>query len=307
MSGRYRSTGLAARLAAYSFIALLWLVHWLPLGVQDWLGRGLGALLYRLARSRRGIALRNLELCFPERSAPQREALAREHFAWLARSYLERGLLWFASPARLQRLMRIEGDIALSEHCGRPVMWLMPHFVGLDWSAPAIMLNQACPGASIYQRQSNPVVDRWLRRARERFGRTQLVDRHDGVRAILRAVRSGHGFLNLPDMDFGAKDSAFIPFFGVPACTLLAPAKIAQTLDMVVQPIVVTLLPRGQGILVRAHEPLQGYPSGDLEADALLLNRWIEARILEQPAQYLWVHKRFKTRPAGEPSLYTRR
>lgn len=293
-------------LATHALIGVLWLFHWLPLRWQAALGWALGRLLHRLAGSRRRVALRNVELCFPDKPLAEREALVREHFGWLGRSILERGLLWFASAERLQRLMRIEGNIRLSEQSEQPVMWLMPHFVGLDWVAPALMLNQAKPGASIYQRQSNAIFDQRLRLARSRFGTTKLVDRHDGVRSVLRAIRDGYCFLNLPDMDFGPKDSAFVPFFGVPACTLLAPAKIAQTMKMVVQPVVVTMLPRGEGILVRAHEPLPDYPSGDLEADALHFHRWLEAQILQNPAQYFWVHKRFKTRPEGQPSLYTR-
>lgn len=293
-------------LATYALIGLLWLLHWLPLRWLAALGWGLGGLLHRVAGSRRRVALRNVELCFPEKPLAERQALVREHFGWLGRSLLERGLLWYASDKRLLRLMRIEGNIKLSEQVDRPVMWLMPHFVGLDWIGPALMLNQSRPGASIYQRQSNKLFDEALRKARSRFGTTKLVDRHDGVRSVLRCIRDGYSFLNLPDMDFGPKDSAFVPFFGVPANTLLAPAKIAQTMKMIVQPVIVTMLPKGEGIVVHAHEPLENYPSGDLEADALHFHHWLEARIRENPAQYFWVHKRFKTRPEGEPSLYSR-
>lgn len=294
------------KLATYALIGLLWLLHWLPLRWVAALGWGLGGLLHRLAGSRRRVALRNVELCFPQMPPAEREALVREHFGWLGRSLLERGFLWYSSPERLQRMMKVEGNIRLSEQVDRPVMWLMPHFVGLDWVGPAIMLNQSKPGSSIYQRQSNATFDVALRRARSRFGTTKLADRHEGVRSILRHIRDGYGFLNLPDMDFGPKDSAFVPFFGVPANTLLAPAKIAQTMKMVVQPVVVTMLPKGQGIRITAYDALDNYPSGDLEADARRFNEWLEARILENPAQYFWVHKRFKTRPPGEPSLYQR-
>ncbi|MCV2419884.1 lipid A biosynthesis acyltransferase [Paucibacter sp. DJ2R-2] len=285
-------------------IGLLWLLHFLPLSLLAALGRGLGSLLWVLARSRRRIALRNLELCFPELDAAQRQALAREHFAWMGRSVLERGLLWFAPAERLQRLMEIKGDIQLAQRGETPVMWLLPHFAGLEWSAPALMLNQSCPGVDVYSRQSNPVFDAQLLAGRARFGKTAFVDRHDGIRPVLRLIREGYAFLNAPDMDFGAKDSAFIPFFGVPACTLLAPAKIARSMGMTVQPLVVTMKPGGQGYLIEAFAPPAGYPSGDLEADARVLNAWLEARIRENPAQYLWVHKRFKTRPEGAPSLY---
>ncbi|OYU26840.1 MAG: lipid A biosynthesis acyltransferase [Burkholderiales bacterium PBB2] len=285
-------------------IGLLWLLHFLPLPLLAALGRGLGALLWWAARSRRRIALRNIELCFPELSVAKRQALAREHFGWMGRSVLERGLLWFASAKRLQRLMTIKGDIQLAQRAETPVMWLLPHFAGLEWAAPALMLNQTCPGVDVYSRQSNPVFDAQLLAGRARFGKTAFVDRHDGIRPVLRLIREGYAFLNAPDMDFGAKDSAFIPFFGVPACTLLAPAKIARSMGMTVQPLVVTMKPGGQGYLIEAFEAPAGYPSGDLEADARTLNAWLETRIRENPAQYLWVHKRFKTRPEGEASLY---
>ena len=292
------------RFAAHALIGLLWLLHFLPLSILAALGEGLGALLWALARSRREIALRNLALCFPEKSVAERTALARQHFAFMGRSLLERGLLWFAPPERLQKLMQIKGDIALAEHSTAPVMWLLPHFAGLEWAAPALMLNQHSPGVDVYQRQSNAILDAQLLAGRARFGKTAFVDRHEGIRPVLRLIRQGYAFLNASDMDFGAKDSAFVPFFGVPACTLLAPSKIASSMNMLVQPLVVTMLPGGQGYVVEAFEPLANYPTGDLLADAHTLNAWLEARIREHTAQYLWVHKRFKTRPEGEASVY---
>ena len=293
-----------SRFGARCLIALLWVLHFLPLPLLAALGQSLGALLWRLAAARRRIALRNLELCFPELTSTARTALAREHFGWMGRSLLERGLLWFASAERLQRLVQVKGNILLAEQSDAPVMWWLPHFAGLEWSGPALMLNQSNPGVDVYQRQSNPVFDAQLLAGRARFGKTAFVDRRDGIRPVLRLIRQGYAFLNASDMDFGAKDSAFVPFFGVPACTLLAPSKIASSMNMLVQPLVVTMLPGGQGYVVEAFEPLTNYPSGDLLADAHTLNAWLEARIREHPAQYLWVHKRFKTRPEGEGSVY---
>jgi len=299
MLGRWLSIS-----SAHLFVGLLWLLHWLPLPVLAVLGQGLGGLLWRFGRSRRRITLRNLELCFPEVPEAQRKALGREHFGWLGRSFLERGLLWFAPAERLHRLVRVTGNIKLAEQSDAPVMWLLPHFVGLEWTGPALMLNQTNPGVDVYQRQSNPVFDKQMLAGRSRFGKTAFVDRHDGIRPVLRLIKQGYAFLNAPDMDFGEKDSAFVPFFGVPACTLLAPSRLARTMHMVVQPLVVTMLPGGRGYEVDAGEPLADYPSDDALADAAKLHRWLEARIRERPAQYLWAHKRFKTRPPGEPSLY---
>jgi KDO2-lipid IV(A) lauroyltransferase len=295
-----RAANAGTRLA----LGLLWLLHWLPLGLLAGIGRALGALLYVAARSRRRIALRNLELCFPELDTDARRALAREHFGWLGRSLIERGLLWWAPGRRLERLIQVEGEVDLAERSERPVMWLVPHFVGLDVAGVATLLFQTRRGASIYQRQSNRVLDEVMRRGRLRFGDAVIFPRRDAAKQVIREVRKGSGFFNLPDMDFGRKDSAFVPFFGVPAATLLAPSRMARSLGMVVQPVLAELLPGGQGYKVHYLPPWDDFPTDDALADTARLNRWIEERIRERPAQYLWVHKRFKTRPVGEPSLY---
>ncbi|OYY62743.1 MAG: lipid A biosynthesis acyltransferase [Burkholderiales bacterium 28-67-8] len=285
-------------------LGLLWLLHWLPLALLAPLGRGLGRLSFRLAGSRRRTALRNLELCFPELSPTERLALAREHFQWMGRSILERGLLWHASPARLRRLIRVEGRVDFADTHSGALMWLVPHFVGLDVVAAASRLWVSRRACSIYQTQSNAVFDRAVRRGRERFGNTRLFSRRETAKPLLRAIKEGDVFFNLPDMDFGLKDSAFVPFFGVPACTLLTPSRMARLLGMTVQPVIAEMLPGAQGYRVRFLEPWTDFPTDDPLADTAALNRWLEAEIRRNPAQYLWVHRRFKTRPSGEPRFY---
>jgi KDO2-lipid IV(A) lauroyltransferase len=296
--------GASGRIGAYLVLGLLWAFHWLPLGVQAAAGRGLGRLLYRVAGSRRRIALRNLELCFPQMPVDERERLARTHFEWAARSILERGLLWYASPERLKRLIHVEGEVHYAERTDKPVMWLVPHFVALELAGTASQLFQRRHVVTMYQTQSNPVFDRALRAGRFRFGRGTLFPRSERVTALIRKVREGMVFLNLPDMDFGARDAAFVPFFGVPAATLLAPSRLAKSLGMTVQPVITEMLPGGQGYRVRYLPPWTDFPGDDPVADTLRMNRFIEAEILKNPAQYLWVHKRFKTRPPGEATLY---
>lgn len=291
-------------MATRLLLALLWLLHWLPLGLQAAFGRGVGALLYRLAGSRRRVALRNLELCLPDLDAAQRERLAREHFGWLGRSIVERGLLWWAPRERLTQLIHVEGEVDLAERSERPVMWLVPHFLALDVAGAAVLLFQKRRGASIYQQQSNPVMDAVMRRGRLRLGNAVIFPRSDSAKPLIREIRQGTAFFNLPDMDFGERDAAFVPFFGVPAATLLAPSRMARALDMVVQPVLAEMLPGGQGYRVRFMPPLEDFPTEDAVADTRRLNQWIETQIRANPAQYLWVHKRFKTRPAGEPSVY---
>lgn len=293
-----------AALGARLLLAVVWLLHWLPLGVQAAVGRALGLLLHRLGRSRREVALRNVELCLPELPAGERSALVREHFEWLGRSLLERGLLWYASPARLRRLIHVEGDVGLAERSDQPVMWLVPHFMALDVAGVATQLFQRRRVGSIYQAQSNAVLDAAMRRGRLRFGRGEVFSRHESALPLVRAIKRGHAFFNLPDMDFGPRDAAFVPFFGVPAATLLAPSRMARSLKMVVQPVVAEALPGGQGYRVRFLEPWTDWPTDDAEADARRMNAWIEQEIRRNPAQYLWVHKRFKTRPDGQAPLY---
>ena len=288
-------------------LGFMWLLQCLPLGVQAALGRALGRLLHAVAGSRRRVALRNVQLCFTEQPVEARRALVREHFQWLGRSLLERGLLWFASPERLRRLIHVEGDVQLAERSAHPVMWLVPHFMALDVAGASVLLFQKRKGISIYQAQSNPVMDAALRRGRLRLGNAEIFSRDDAAKPLLRAIRRGDAFFNLPDMDFGERDAAFVPFFGVPAATLLAPSRLAKAMNMVVQPVIAEMLPGGQGYRVTFQDPWPDFPTADPVADTAAVNRWIEAEIRRNPAQYLWVHRRFKTRPAGEPSLYDRR
>jgi KDO2-lipid IV(A) lauroyltransferase len=285
-------------------LALLWLLHWLPLAALAPLGRGLGVVLWTLGRSRRHIALRNLELCFPERAEAERRLLAIEHFKLLGRSLLERGLLWHASAERLRRLIHVEGQPRFADTHTGALMWLVPHFLALDVAAIAMRLTVTRTACTVYQSQSNPVFDAAVHRGRGRFGKNRLFSRHETVKPLLRAIKEGDAFFNLPDMDFGRKDSAFVPFFGVPAATLLTSSRMAQLLAMTVQPIVAEMLPGGQGYRVRFLDPWTNFPTDDALADTATINRWIEDEIRRNPAQYLWVHRRFKTRPLGEPSLY---
>ena len=248
------------RLGSRLLLRLLWLLQHLPLAVQAAVGRAVGRVLWWAAGSRRRIALRNLELCLPDKPAPEREAIAREHFGWLGRSLLERGLLWYAPVDRLKQLIHVEGDIGLAERSQRPVMWLVPHFLALDVAGVATQIFQSRRVGSIYQQQSDPVFDAAMRAGRLRFDGGELFARSERALPLVRAIRRGHAFFNLPDMDFGERDAAFVPFFGVMAATLLAPSKMARALDMIVQPVVAELLPGGAGYRVRFLDPWNRIP-----------------------------------------------
>lgn len=292
------------RALSHCAIALFWLLHFLPLPLLARVGQLLGALLYRVGGSRRRIALTNLALCFPDLTARQRETLARAHFRALGRSILERSLLWWASPKRLSRLIRVNGAERISalRDAGQSIILLAPHFVGLD--AGGIGIAMRFDSLSMYSTQKNPVFDRLLLRGRKRFGDQLLLSRQDGTRSSIRAMRSGRPFYYLPDMDFGRRDSVFAPFFGVDAATITGLSRLARAARAAVIPCITRMLPGGQGYVVDIGEAWADFPTSDVTADSARMNAYIETVIRSQPEQYYWVHRRFKTRPEGQPSVY---
>ncbi|WP_225433295.1 lysophospholipid acyltransferase family protein [Thauera sedimentorum] len=307
MSRRKRDeegSGVLARAASRVGVALLWLLHWLPLPVLAPLGVALGELLFRFARGRRHVVLTNLRLCFTELDDAARRALARRHFHVLGRSLLERSLLWWAPRARIERVVRFDGDQRLREllTAGRPVILLAPHFVGLDMGGTRVTMSFDI--VSIYARQKNPVFDRWFLHGRSRFGDQLLLAREDGARATVKAMKAGRPFYYLPDMDYRRKDSIFVPFFGVPAATITGLSRLSRLAGAAVVPCVTRMLPGGQGYRVEFGEPWADFPTADVEADTARMNRWVEEVIRSMPEQYYWVHRRFKTRPEGEPRPY---
>ena len=283
-------------------LAVLWLLHFLPLAVLAPLGRALGLLLYALARERREVAQTNIGICFPDQPAAWRRALAIRHFQALGRSLVEHGLLWWSGKQRLQRLIRVAGLEHWQAVADRPVIWLAPHFVGLDMGGTRIITEWR--GVSVYSHQKNPVFDRILLHGRTRFVTPALFSRQDGIRPVVRAMRSGLPFYYLPDMDLGGRDSVFVPFFGMPAATVTGLARIARLANAVVVPAVTRQLPGAAGYELRFYPAWTDFPGGDSVEDTRRMNAFIEDRVREMPEQYYWVHKRFKTRPAGEPPVY---
>ncbi|MEC5158979.1 Kdo2-lipid IVA lauroyltransferase/acyltransferase [Janthinobacterium sp. CG_23.3] len=288
-----------------ALIAFMWLLHWLPLPLLGRFGDAVGGLLFALLRRRRAIALTNLRLCMPELSEAERIALARRHFQAYSRSVWERGILWWASEARLKRLIRVEPGFPGAQIGAAPTILLCPHFVCLDVAGVATAMQISA--SSMYVQQKNAAFDQVLRSGRSRFKPVRLFTRQDGIKPILRALREGLPYFMLPDMDFGAKDAEFVPFFGVPAATLTATARIAAATGAQVIPVISTFLPGYQGWSVRYYPAWDDYPGPDITAATARMNAFIEARAREHPAEYFWTHKRFKTRPDGAASPYQAR
>ena len=283
-------------------VFVLWLVHFLPLRWIAALGAGLGSIIYRFGRGR--VTRINLGLCFPHMSERERHALGLRHFRMLGRNALELSVMVWGSEEQLQRMIHVEGRENLLAAKGRPVIALAPHFIGLNMGG--IRVAWEIPdSASVYSRQKNPTLDRIFWRARTRFGTPTLVSRQEGLRNVIRVVKSGKAFYFLPDMDFGKRDSIFVPFFGVQAATITTLPRLAKLTGAAVIPVITRQV--GDGYVVKFYPEWKDYPTGDLEADVRRMNAFIEERVLEMPEQYFWAHKRFKTRPPGEPSPYRRK
>ncbi|GGC80971.1 LpxL/LpxP family acyltransferase [Undibacterium terreum] len=283
-------------------LGFMWLLHWLPLPVLGRLGNGLGSLLFRIMAPRRHITLTNLRLCMPQLSEQERKQLAIQHFQAYARSVLERSILWWAPLERLKKLIVLDPALPVAEIQSGPTILLCPHFVSLDVAGAAVAMEISM--SSIYTQQRNEVFDKALRDGRTRFRPQKLLAREAGVKPIIRELRNGGGFFMLPDMDFGAKDAEFVPFFGIPAATLTATARIASVTNAQVIPVIATMLPNFKGWKVTFHPAWKNYPGDDMVAATRFMNEFIEKEVLKAPAEYFWTHKRFKTRPPGEPGVY---
>jgi KDO2-lipid IV(A) lauroyltransferase len=274
----------------------------LPLPWLRALGYVLGLVLYALVWSRRRVVDVNLRLCFPHWSDAQRRKVARDTFVHVAQSFIDRAWLWHADPEVVRRRVVLTG--AVRELAGKePTIVFAPHFVGLDAGVTGLTQQQPRRVIGIYTRQSNAVVDAWVLKGRHRFGNNpRPMSRNEGVREIISALRAGDIMYLLPDMNFGPEESIFVPFYGVPAATVPSLSRFARLGRAKVVPVI-TRMRRG-GYEVRVHEAWAGFPSGDAEADTALMNRRLQDYIDEMPSQYYWVHKRFKTRPPGEPPVY---
>lgn len=291
-------------LAVRAALGLLWLLRFLPSAWQWRLGNTLGNLLYRLGRSRRRVVLRNLAACFPEMTEPARVALAQGHFRALAVALVDFSNLWWADEAKLRARHPLNGRQHLDAllKAGKPVIVLGFHCVGIE--AAGVRLAMDYRMTAFYTQQSNPEMDARLRRARNRFIPPTLLRKDEGVRALVRSIRSGAPVYYLPDMDYGRRDSIFVPFFGVPAATITGLSRIARLAGAAVVPCVTRQRPDGSGYETTLGEPWPDFPSTDDTADARTLNAWVEAVVRTMPEQYYWVHKRFKTRPPGEQGFY---
>lgn len=281
--------------------AAFWLLHWLPFPLLRLKGVVLGSLLYLLMGRRRRIGLRNLEICFPEWTAAERRRVMLRHFQEFAAGLLAYGILLHGSARRIEGLVRREGlEHYLEAARQGPVILLAPHFLGIDFGGIRHTIDYG--GASMYSAQRVGAFDQLLLRTRSRFRNPLLIKRSDGIRACVRALKQGLTFYYLPDQDLGPRESIFVPFFGIPTATVPALSRLAQMAGASVVPMVTEMT--ATGFIQRYYPVWKNFPSDDVTADTARMNAFIEDRVRELPSQYYWLHRRFKTRPEGEASLY---
>ncbi|WP_148253056.1 LpxL/LpxP family Kdo(2)-lipid IV(A) lauroyl/palmitoleoyl acyltransferase [Aidingimonas lacisalsi] len=283
-------------------IAAMRVAAWLPWRIKLLIGKGLGLLTWRLARRRRHITETNLRLCFPEKSTAERRHLVRQTFVDNGIGILETATGWCRDPEHLRHRVTFKGQEhmhrALAEGNGALIVGV--HFSTLDLGGALHSLF--FPADAVYRPHDNPLFERFMTRARNRIFGT-AIDRHD-LRGVIRRIKAGHAVWYSPDQDFGRHASVFAPFFGIEAATVKLTAKIARMTGAPVMPLMFHRNPDDRTYTLEYLPPLTDFPSDDEVADATRINAFIEQAIRKQPSQYLWLHRRFKTRPEGEPGVY---
>jgi KDO2-lipid IV(A) lauroyltransferase len=289
------------RLGFAFLVILLRAFSLLPYALVARLGSALGAALYALPSRRRHIVLVNLRLCFPGKSEEEYSRIAKEHFRQVVRSYLERGIQWFGSARSITRLVQIESRIDLEDKDAPPTIFMGFHFVGIE--VGCMLYSTRLPVAALYTRMSNARMCSLAQRQRGRFG-AQMIERATSARKVVALLRSGMPVMLAADMDHGIENSVFVPFFGVPACTLTSVSRLAKLGRARVVPFVTEVLPDYQGYKLTIFEAISDFPSESETTDAQRMNAFLETQVLRFPEQYYWVHRRFKNRPPGEAGVY---
>jgi len=288
---------------AWLALALIWLAARLPLPLLRALGRALGTLTRHLPGERRRVAIRNIELCFPEYTAAQRALLLRATLADLGFMLVEFALAWMGSRRAMAKIpCAIEGLEHL-EQCrtaGRGVLLVGAHFSHLELCAR--LVSQRILIGGMYRIMDNPAFEWAVLRARLRYADAMFAK--EDLRATVKYLKRGGTVWYAPDQDMRGKDGVFVPFFGVAAATITATHHLARLSGAAVIPFFHKRRDDGRGYAIRLLPPLFDFPSGDVTADTARINAVIEQMVREAPEQYLWVHKRFKSRPPGEAPLY---
>lgn len=285
-------------------LAVMRLLHLLPIRLQLWLGEGLGIAVGRLVKSRRRIVRANLRVAYPERSEVEREALADAHFAALGRGLFETALAWWSPDWRLRGLGTVEGieHLRAGQARGQGALLLTGHFTTLELGARFLCLA-GVDFHAMYRPYENGLMDYFMHRWRERRSRLPALPR-DELRTLVKALRGGAAVWYAPDQTLDMRVSVYVPFFGKKVATIVATSKLAQMGRSAVVPYFPAYL-GGARWRVSIEPALADFPGAEESADAARVNAVLEAGIrTHAPAEYFWVHRRFKQVPPGEPDIY---
>lgn len=282
-------------------LATLRLLCLLPYRWQLALGRRLGRLAQRLLKKRAHIARTNIGLCFPQKSPAEREQLLKQHFEAIGMGIFETALSWWGSDAQLKNLVTIEGieHLQQAKAKGEGVVLITGHFCTLELAGHMLSLHNLM--GAMYRPMKNPLMDQIILRARKR--RLTPVFARDDIRTMTRSLRKGEAVFYAYDQNYGLDHAQFVPFFGIPAATITTTSRFANMGHARVIPYFPKREADGR-YTITVHPPLEDFPSGNDEQDTLRLNRLLEQAVLEAPEQYFWIHRRFKTRPAGYDPVY---
>ncbi len=282
----------------------MWVISWLPFRIQLALGRGLGNLFYLLAKSRRKVAERNLELCFPDMPKDERTQLVKQNFKETGTAMLESSMAWWWPTWRVKQVAHFKGfeHIQKALDQGKGVLLLASHFLHLEMGCR--IFGYTHPSVGFYRPHNNALMEYFQYHGRARSNK-YMIGKRD-VKGLISALNDGEVCFYLPDQDYGKKRSLFAPFFAVKdTATTTGTLLFAKEANCVVMPIYTKRLPGTQGYELEAAPAFDNFPSGDDLADVTRVNQWVEDAVKRNPTQYMWLHRRFKTRPENTPSLYS--
>lgn len=285
-------------------IGIWYLLSLLPYPVIYQLGKGLGLLISKIMRKRYYTARENLQLCFPDMPESERDKMLRDNFISTGVAIFETAMAWFWSDKRLKKRVKVIGDenIAEVQQKGQGVLLLGVHFLTMELGGR--ILGMLHPGVGIYRPNDNKVLDYMQLKGRLKSNK-YMIGRYN-TKGMIRALKQGELVWYAPDHDYGRKNSVFAPFFAVDKAATTVGSNILVKLG---DPAIIPYTPKreknGQYV-VYVSPKLEDYPSGsDDMVAATFMNNAIENEILKVPEQYMWLHRRFKTRPKGEEALYS--
>ena len=288
----------------YTGLSFLKLVSLLPYSVVVSFGHGLGYIASHAPGDRNKVVKTNLHLCFPDLSTHEIDRLAKRHWRLLGRSIAEKSIIWHGSIKKLSDMIEVKSAVDLSSR--KPRILVNMHFTGIEGSIilSALAKENNWPRTSgFFQRMKNPFFNQKIIDWRNRFGGNSI-DRQGNSIEIIREIRKGSFIIIAPDIDLGLKDSEFVPFFGIQTNTITAISRLAKITGAEVCLMTTTLKKDESSYLCEISAPLENFPGEDVKADTARLNQYFEKAIRLRPAEYYWVHKRFKNRPAGEANPY---